>query len=177
MIKESTPDTKLEKNDSENEENMNILHKLSDSVKKELKMYSDIKTDSVSNLNKIQMSKSRKQASIAVDLNADGESKVSIVTSNASTSENLNGDNKEKLLSVENHNGNFGAIQAAIAKLNNKLSSETDEKECEKYRERIKNLNGYMELLKFCFKYLGKSGNDVEDVNSDFFQVVSKDPI
>ena len=72
-------------------------------------MYSDIKTDSVSNLNNIWIR-------IAVDLNADGESKVSIVTSNASTSENLNGNNKEKLLNVENHNGNFGAIQAAIAK-------------------------------------------------------------
>ena len=157
-----------------NDQNFNVLEYLSDSVKEELNKHYKIKNDSASNLNKLPTSKSLKQASITVDLSPVGESKVSIITSNPSQNENLI---NKKVKSVENQIGNFDAIQTIVAKLNNKLSTETDEKVCEKYRERIKNLNGYMELLKFCFKYLGKSGNDVEDVNSDFFQVVSKDPI
>ena len=62
-------------------------------------------------------------------------------------------------------------------KIKNDDSMETDENLCDNYRDRIKNLNGYMELINFCFKYLGKSGDDVKNVNSDFYNVASKDPI
>ena len=158
------------------DDNFDILDYLSESVNAELKVFLKIKNDdSASNLKKLNTIKSRKQTTITVDLNSNGESQIALVTSRLVQNEKLH--KKEKTVKIENHNGNFSVIQSVIAKLKKKLSMETDENLCDNYRDRIKNLNGYMELINFCFKYLGKSGDDVKNVNSDFYNVASKDPI
>ena len=132
-------------------------------VKSEL----DKKRSSLHSANKL--SQKQKQRAVALDLNADGETQVALVTSLGLAA--------EKFHKKENHVLNYAAIKEIVTKLGKKLFVENDEYLCEVYRERINNLNGYVELSKFCFKYLGKSGADIDNIKSDFFKIVSKNPI
>jgi hypothetical protein len=157
------------------DDNFDILEYLSENVKAELQVFFKIKNDSASNLKKLNPSKSRKLTTITLDLNSNGESKVALVTSTLAQNDKMS--KKDKTTNIENHDGNFNTIQLIVAKLRKKLSAETDENLCDNYRNRIKNLNGYMDLITFCFKYLGKSGDDVKGVNSDFYHIATKDPI
>jgi hypothetical protein len=153
------------------DENFDSLEFIIDTVKSELSSHFQRKNETVQSqlsLKRLQSStQARKLTTLTVDLNANGESNVALVTSNLNEKYNKT----HKTVKIENQIANYDAILKIIERLERKLGAETDEILCEDYSNRIKNLKGYIDLIKFCFKYLGKSGDDVHDVNSDFFQV------
>ena len=149
-----------------------IFQEIKGELDKKIHSSSSVQTKRLQSASK---QKAQKSATLTVDLNDNGE--ADIVLKYGPTKEKSNKKEQEKSEKLENQVSNYAAIKDIIARLEEKLLNENDETLSNSYKERINNLKGFIELLQFCFKYLGKSGDDIENVKSDFFQCVSKDPI